>query len=363
MKKILFFIAIIALWSCSHQEKTSGEKFELGTGVNISHWLSQSKKRGAEREAYIQKSDFDSIAAVGFDHVRICVDEEQLWDSLGNQQAEAFQLLHNAINWSLNDGLNVIVDLHIIRSHYFNAKDNSLWTDTEAQKWLYEMWRQLSEELHQYPTNRLAYELMNEAVAENTEDWNRLINHLITELRTIEPERVIVVGSNRWQQAATIPELKLPPNDTNIILSFHFYNPMALTHHQAWWMPLGEYKGPVNYPGQIIDPKDYQDANEALKEEIASFNGVYTIDSLEKMMMPAILNAKERGLPLYCGEFGVYQSVEDSLANIWYRDMIQLFNKHGIARCHWCYKGDFPVVDYSSGNLKRPLVEILSDIQ
>jgi len=60
--------------------------FVIRTGVNVSHWLSQSEKRGEERRNYVTQSNFDTIASIGFDHVRIPVDEVQLWDSVGNKK-------------------------------------------------------------------------------------------------------------------------------------------------------------------------------------------------------------------------------------------------------------------------------------
>ena len=127
------------------------DNFTIRTGVNISHWLSQNDDRGGERSRYISKSDFDKIASLGFDHVRIPVDEVQLWDSLGKKEPLAFQLLHNGIEWAFAAHLRVIVDLHILRSHYFNAESNKLWTDSLEQQKLVDLWLQLSEELHSYP--------------------------------------------------------------------------------------------------------------------------------------------------------------------------------------------------------------------
>lgn len=362
MQKIVLVLVVALLFGCQSEQKKSTEpqKFTLNKGVNVSHWLSQSDKRGEERATYIQKADFDTIAAAGFDHVRICVDEEQLWDSIGNRNPEAFQLLNNALNWALEADLNAIVDLHVIRSHHFNSKENTLWSDPEAQERLYQMWRELSAELNEYPNSRVAYELMNEAVADDSEDWNRLINNMIGDIRQLEPERVIVVGSNRWQKAEYFPQLRLPENDTNIILSFHFYDPFTITHHGVWWMELGKYDGEVNYPGQIVDPENYKDASETLKKEMEWANGYFTIDTLEKIMMPAITFSKEKNLQLYCGEYGVYPSIPEEVALNWYRDMTTLFNKYGIARSHWCYKGDFPIVDYENGGLKTELVEVIN---
>ncbi len=269
-------------------------------------------------------------------------------------------MLHNAINWALEADLRVIVDLHIIRSHYFNAESNTLWTDPAEQDKLVDMWRQLSEELIKYPNGMLAYEIMNEAVAEDPDDWNKLLAKVITSIRKVEPERKIVVGSNMWQGAQTFPDLKLPQNDSNIILSFHFYSPMALTHYKAPWTPMAEYDGPVNYPGLIVDTANYEGLSEKAVQAMKEYaNGYFDKARLEEIMSPAIKVAKESNLPLYCGEFGVYPTIPDELRLRWYKDVCEIFNKNGIAYCHWGYKGDFPVVGEKS-KPERKLTDILT---
>ncbi|MGA9364918.1 MAG: cellulase family glycosylhydrolase [Bacteroidota bacterium] len=340
-------------------DASTGE-FKLRTGVNVSHWLSQSDKRGEERRKYITKADFDTIASAGFDHVRIPVDEVQLWDSLGNKEPEGFELLHSAIRWAFAADLRVIVDLHIIRSHHFISESNPLWTDPAEQKKLVNMWLQLSEELHQYPNESLAYEILNEAVANDPEDWNKVLNMVIAAIRVKEPGRKIVVGSNRWQIPDTFPELKIPENDTNIILSFHFYTPLALTHHTAPWTAIAEYKGPVSYPGQIVDTSYYKDLSAPAADFMRNVaNGYYTKEVLAERMLPAIKVAKEHKLPLYCGEFGVYPRIPEDIMLRWYKDVCEIFKENDIAYCHWCYKGDFPIVE-KDGSPHWPLVSVLT---
>lgn len=361
--KLGFFIIIgLFVMMCNSNIKSDVEtrKFTIRTGVNVSHWLSQSDKRGEERGKYITRSDFDTIASVGFDHVRIPIDEEQMWDEEGNKEKEAFELLHNAINWALLADLRVIVDLHIIRSHHFIAETNPLWTEPAEQEKLVDLWRQLSSELKKYPLDMVAYEILNEAVADNPEDWNNLLGEVIAEIRTNEPERKIVVGSNKWQIPATFPSLRIPKGDTNIVLSFHFYSPMALTHHLAPWSSVGEYKEEVNYPGQIVDTSYYKNLTENTVAAMREYaNGYFTKDTLAKIMSPAIKVAKEKKLPLFCGEFGVYPTIPEEISLRWYKDVCDILNSNNIAYCHWCYKGDFPVVDENSVP-NRKLVSVLT---
>jgi len=54
-------------------------------------------------------------------------------------------------------------------------------------------------ELRQYPNEKLAYEILNEAVAKDSEDWNKVFNKVLAAIRTREPGRIIVLGSNMWQ--------------------------------------------------------------------------------------------------------------------------------------------------------------------
>jgi endoglucanase len=357
---ILLSVLTNLLFAQQQDPKKLTEEFTLRTGVNVSHWLSQSRARGEERKQYITKADFDTIASIGFDHVRIPVDEVQLWDSLGKKEPEAFALLHKAILRAFSAKLRVIVDLHILRSHYFISENNTLWTSPAEQQKLVDLWLQLSEELHQYPNDKLAYEILNEAVAKDPEDWNKLLNNVIGALRIKEPRRKIVVGSNMWQIPDTFPELRIPENDANIILSFHFYTPLALTHHTASWSEGAEYTGPVNYPGQIIDTSQYKNLSAATAEFMrTTANGYFNKKILEEKMLPAIKIAKMRNLPLYCGEYGVYPRIPEDIMFRYYKDVCSIFNENGIAYCHWCYKGDFPVVG-KNGEPNRSLVKILT---
>lgn len=358
MKKLVYFLLLAVMVSscCNMKEK---EKFEIHRGLNTSHWLSQTEIRGEEREAYMQARDFAKIAEMGFDHVRIPIDEEQMWDEEGNKHPEAFELLHKAINWSFDNDLRVIVDLHVLRSHHFNYDNDRLWEDPEAQEQFWNFWDQLSEELSKYPNHKLAYELMNEAVADDAEDWNKLIAKGIETVRAKEPERTIVVGSNKWQQVYTFPELKIPENDTNLILSFHFYEPFLITHYKVWWNPMKDFDGEVSYPGLTTDSTNYDQFNEAVVNQLKEHNQVYDKAVMQEKIQVAIDYAKARNLPLYCGEFGCYPSTPLELRQKVYRDWMAVFEENNIAWAHWNYKNDFPVVDAETLEPIKEIVEIL----
>src|SRR5690554_6931903 len=75
----------IALSSCSPPSATDQQDavFEIKRGTNVAHWLSQSNRRGIDRDTFFTAGDVERIAAFGFDHIRLPVDEEQLWKENG----------------------------------------------------------------------------------------------------------------------------------------------------------------------------------------------------------------------------------------------------------------------------------------
>lgn len=314
--------------------KTAFGPFKIKRGTNIAHWLSQSDRRGQDRAAFFTQKDIRLIDSVGFDHIRLPIDEEQMWDEDGKRHEDAFNLLDQALTSCRDAGIRVVLDLHILRSHHFNADKKPLWTDVNEQDKFIGLWRDLSTAVSKWPNGMLAYEFMNEPVADDPEQWNRLLLRVADSIRSWEPRRVLVIGSNRWQSASTFDQLKVP-NDSNIVLSFHFYEPFHLTHYQASWTRLKDFKGEVNYPGRIV-------TKGATPEE----QRIYNSDSLRKMMMKPLQVARRLKLPLYCGEFGVIEKapLEDKIA--WYKDVVGIFERYGVAYANWNYKaGSFGIVD------------------
>ena len=336
----LTLLSAFFLLSCQTKPGTSGgpADFKIFKGTNVAHWLSQSDRLGAERDSFFQEKDVIEIKNMGFDHVRLPIDEMQMWDEQGTRHEDAFKLMTNCLDWCSKHGLKVIVDLHILRSHHFNAEVKPLWTDPKEQEKFYNLWIDLSSALNKYPVSDVAYELMNEAVADDPEQWNNLVANAMTALRKLEPERIIVIGSNMWQSVNTFDVLKVP-NDKNIILSFHYYEPFFLTHHHASWTFLKNYTGPVHYPGVLISQTEF-DTLSADQQEIAkNFIGQeWNLEKMEKMMEPPIKLAKELGLQVYCGEYGVIAGTNEEDRIRWYNDMITIFNKNNVASANWNYK-------------------------
>lgn len=343
MKKHIIWIMMVALAiaACTPNQKVD---FALKRGANVSHWLSQSRLSIEQRATYFTEADVKTFAEEGFDHLRLPVDESTLWDR-DHQKIDAnWQYLHSAIEWCIKYDLRCVVDLHILRSHSFivaPGHPNPLFEKPEEQEWLCEMWRQLSTDLKDYPVEYVAYEFMNEPVADDPQDWNDLIAKVHATIREIEPQRVLVIGSNMQQQVQTFPDLNVPEGDPNIILSFHFYNPMLLTHHKAMWTEYGRFQGTCHYPGEMVTPEEFEALDDYSKSVVGDFTCVWDRDKLYNMMKPAIDRAAELGLQLFCGEWGVINLAPKEDALRWYSDMISIFDEYDIAWTMWDIKAEF----------------------
>ena len=374
MRKNIFFMALLAIVmlgvaACADKpaEDNGVNNFRIRRGTNLSHWLSQSEERGEARKQHIQEDDFERLEQLGFDFGRIPIDEVQFWDEEGNKLPEAWELLTNALDLAQKHHLRAIVDLHIIRSHYFNAVNegdkqaNTLFTSEKAQDDLIGLWYQLSEALKGYSNDSVAYEFMNEPVADEHEQWNQLVAKVHAALRKVEPQRTLVIGSNKWQGYETMKYLRVPENDKNIILSFHYYNPMLLTHYGAWWTPLGQYKGKVNYPGILVSKEDYEAAPDSLRPLLEPFTTQeWNVEKIKADFKDAIEVAKKYNLQLFCGEWGVYEPVDRELAYKWTKDMLSVFDEFDIAWTTWCYDADFGFWDQQKNDYKdKPLVDLL----
>ena len=314
--------------------------FEIHRGTNISHWLSQSSARGEERRRWFTREDVQCIAGMGLDHVRLPVDEEQLWDEHGRRDPEAFELLGNVLEWCAEAGLRVVVDLHILRTHHFNDRQAPrLFTDPDEATRFAGLWRDLSDFLRAWDVSHVAYELLNEPVARDPERWHAVASVAFSAIREVEPGRTIVLGSNWFNSTEQFGVLRVP-DDPHCILTFHYYKPMFITHYGASWWPGGRYGGRVRYPGRPVPEEELEGLSDEDRRLVEAANAPYDRGVMASEIALPVRVAREHGMRLYCGEFGVYHRTPREYRLAWYRDLLSVLREHDIAWANWDYKGE-----------------------
>ncbi len=353
----------------------------LGRGVNLGGWLSQAADDNNHHKAFINEGDLIRIADWGFDNIRLPFDYPKMCSGPDTTYMKESGLvwIDTGIEWAEKAGLKVILDMHELPGYTFmdpvNNPDQTppLFTDPAQREFFYDLWRVLARRyLGRFPG--MVFELANEIAAPTAQQWNELAAGAIAAIREIDATRPIVVGSNCWNVCSTYVDLAAI-NDPNIIYNFHFYNPFTFTHQRASWSPEVMYYGQtVNYPGNSPGLRTAAARAESegkvgvagMLNNLAEFfeDRVSDKQHLVELIAASFDFAEKHQVPLYCGEFGVYDFAPVPDAMRWYRDTLEIFAEKNVSWSAWSYKGmGFGIVD-NEGNVRNPeLLEILRSVK
>ena len=289
-------------------------------GVNLGGWMSQCDYSEARLDGFITEPDFAQIAAWGFDHVRLPVDYNVIQNRDGSMKPEGLARVDRAVALCEKYGLRVVLDLHKTQREKFYA----VWECFAAR------YGAMSE--------RVVFDLLNEMTEKKyLEGWKSASRECVRRIRRFAPETDVLLGSWLWNNARTLPDLDAP-YDGHVVYNFHFYEPHIFTHQGAYWM------GP-----------DFDRARRVSYAESGA-----TEAWIEDYLAPAIEKAEKEGAELYCGEFGVIDVVPPEEAMGWYRALLAVFRRHGIAHSLWSYKQmDFGLCDARMDGVREELLELL----
>ncbi len=359
-KRLVFAAVTLMMVVTGCKDKPT--EFRISQGVNLGNWLSQSWVMDERRSQIFTEEDIELLVSNGFDHIRLPVDEAQLFNMDMTLNESTVALIHKTIGSCIEHGLKVIFDLHILRSFHFLDNDAPLWRSADEQDKLVDMWREIQGILRDYPVTDVAYEILNEAVAPTDEQWSDLMLRVVSMIRETEKDRIIVLGANMQNQVGHVKNIKVLEGDRNILLSFHFYEPLLITHYQASWTPLRilDFIGPMKYPGQLIPDDVYAALNDEEKAVVEPYNHFYDKEWMRRTWQEAVDFAKAKGLGLYLGEFGCLVNCGEEVRLAWLRDVVELCRELGIPYTMWEYNSQFGFADRVNKGVitNRPLMEV-----
>ena len=236
-----------------------------------------------------------------------------------------FARLDRALQWCAAQGLYAILDLHAVPGwqntdwHSDNAgRQTFFWQQAHFQDRFVALWQALAARYAGNPTVA-GYDLMNEPVSNApngrfddtyTPDWaalNAVYRRAVTAIRQIDPQHIIFLEGDYFGNLFAGLDVEFAPN---LAYSSHNYSP-------AGFGP-GAYPGP--FGGAAWDRQHYS-------AWMANSEGVRY--------------ARERGVPLWVGEFGaVYNGppaeVADRLRAM--DDQLDSFEELGLHWTTWTYK-------------------------
>ena len=311
--------------------------FGFYRGVDLGGWFSQCDYSENRMDHFIREKDFGTIAEWGLDHVRIPVDYNVLEQDNGDWKADGFRRIENAIRSAEKYGLKVVLDLHKTAGFSFDAgeKETGFFSSEACQKRFYRLWEKLAE--NYADARNVALELLNEVTdASFIDAWNRISGECIRRIRRITPDSLILVGSY-WNNAPDALKDLDAPADDRVVFNFHCYDPLPFTHQGAYWVPQLDRNARISFEEAGIDDSFF-----------------------ERGFASAIETVEKYHTALYCGEYGVIDTVSPEDTVKWFRLIHETFEKYEISRSAWSYRQmDFGLTDERLDGVRNQLIPLL----
>ena len=300
-------------------------------GFNVRRCINLGNALEAETEGAwgyrIQAKHLTRIRQAGFDTVRLPIRWDLMTETRPPYRIKTAHMerVKQVVGQAQAQGLGVIIDVH----HYEPLFEN---IDRELPR-LVAIWDQIATVFRNAPAN-VYFEPLNEPFPNGTAaQVNRAYQAVIPVIRKTNPARKLILGGHGWSHEGTMKDVAYP-RDPNIVATFHDYQPHEFTHQGNTWSdspaPLGRKWGS--------------------RRDKAEFKKVYAIaDSFRQ----------QSGLPIFVGEFGVIDKVNDRARAQWIYHRRRQMEALGYSWCVWDFAGAFSIYDTTREQWKPGMVEAL----
>lgn len=306
----------------------------LGKGINANQWLS-AKKNLVQPNLYTEQ-DFIQMKALGFENVRLPVGFHKWTDfSTGEINDTLFLYIDQVIQWTSTQDLHLVLDFHPQREDdSLLLSANSPYFIDQVQQ-IASMWRKVAQRYASVSSDLLLYDIYNEPDFVDKTAYTFFANQVIDSIRSVEPNKTILIDVLLTNLSAI--------HNSNIIGSFHYYNPGLFTHQGQQWAAQANNTIGIPFPcnANTMPPLHPLDTNNrSLVNQYANYSILGTIAKIKTTISTATQTIKNTlDIPLYCGEFGVSNMAmaEDKLR--WIKTVRETLDSLSIPWAMWSWKG------------------------
>ena len=344
MKKLFYIFLIVIFAQAAENQKTINR--ELKKGFNLSGWFQTSNVRQIQFKKYTDQ-DFANFKQLGLDHVRLPVNLHAMTNGYPDFEIDSlfFNFLDQVVAIAEQNKLYLIVDNHTF--------DPAVNTDPSIEFALIKIWAQIAKH-YSNSSEYLLYEILNEPHGISDEIWNEIQRKIVNIIRLFDTKHTIIVGPAGWNSYYNLQYMP-QYEDTNLIYTFHFYDPFLFTHQGASWtdpsmVSLTGVPFPFNSGAMPQCPPDLKGTWIESSLNNYSFDG--TIQRVQELIDIAVDFSLERNVPVHCGEFGVlmYNSAAAD-RSFWHQTVSSYFEQNSIPWTLWEYGEGFGVFKPGSNGL------------
>ncbi|PSR53548.1 hypothetical protein AHMF7605_08425 [Adhaeribacter arboris] len=333
IKNILFISVLLLIGSFG---KLQAQEAPFRKGINLTNWFQAASVREVQINKYTRK-DFEQIKSLGCDVIRLPINLHYMTSGAPNYTLEPlfFQFLDQPVQWAEELNLHLILD-----NHTFDPIAN---TPPDIEQILKKVWPQVAQH-YRNRSNLLYYEVLNEPHGISATQWNAIQQKVINAIRAVDTQHTIIVGATNFNSYQSMAEMPVYP-DTNLIYTFHFYDPFLFTHQGASWVepsmePLAQMPFPYQATNMPALPATLK--NTWLESAYNQYSTDGTVAKVKEWIDVAANFKNTHGVKVFCGEFGVLATNSPSTDRVnWYQTVRSYLEEKNIAWTTWDYHGGF----------------------
>lgn len=331
MKRIILLVLGLSILCI---QNLPAQKAPFYRGVNLTNWFQAGSAQQIQFSKYTF-TDFEQIKSLGCDVVRLPINLHFMTNGTPDYQLDPLFLnfLDQVVDWTTELDLHLILD-----NHTFSVEDD---TDPNVGIILEKVWSQMAAHyLNAY--DQLYFEVLNEPHGISDAQWNAIQQKVVEAIRKVNTKHTIVIGPASWNSYNNLKNMPVY-NDDKLIYTFHFYDPFVFTHQGASWTEMTDLGGvPFPYAADQMPAFPATLKGTWIESAFNDYKNTGTVAEVKRLIDIAVKFGQERNVPLYCGEFGVYDlKSPDPDRTYWYGVVREHLEANNIAWTIWDYHGGF----------------------
>jgi endoglucanase len=375
--------------SCASKKEPDQKNTDI-TASNIPRWRGFNlleKFIVTSMNDPFRESDFEMIAELGFDFVRLpmsywCWSDPNNWKAL---KEKPLKEIDQAVEFGKQYGVHVSLNFHRAPGYSVDRSAEepfNLWLDEEAQEAFDYHWSHFAERYKGIPNKEVSFNLVNEPATMTSarkepvpvELHDKVMRRVVKAIREVDPNRLII-ADGLWWAREPIPTLA----DLNIVQSTRGYEPIQITHYLAGWVDGAMNWPEPTWPLEPLESTELRWATDVMnnhyKENLekwgVSIDQPWDAERIKMQMIDPWKKLEEKGVSVHVGEFGAFSRTPHQVVLKWIRELMSQWEKAGWGWAMWNFRGGFGILDsgredvnyedYKGHQLDREMLEILKE--